>query len=130
MKHAIHRGGGRVLNYPVDQFGLPARLSQSIPMDCSDRPIADLECCAMRVEAEPEIPFPEVAIPAVVVSTDHHDGHSTPKPGECRGHVKAASGDDPGVGKPEIEEIAVDQQTIAQPRHRVEELEQCLLGTR
>jgi hypothetical protein len=43
--------------------------------------------------------------------------------------VKAAAGNDSGIGEPEIEEIAIDQQAISEIGHRLQEFEQCLLGT-
>ena len=50
------------------------RLGQSVPMDRRDRRDPDLEVEAVRVERSPGLPLPEVAIPAVVISSDHDDG--------------------------------------------------------
>jgi acyl-CoA thioester hydrolase len=44
--------------------------------------------------------------------------------------MEAASGDYPGVGEPEVEQVAIDQKAVAQRGHRIEELEQCLLDPR
>jgi acyl-CoA thioester hydrolase len=44
--------------------------------------------------------------------------------------MEPAAGNDPRVGKPEVEEIAIDEQAIAEIGNRIEELEQCLLGSR
>jgi hypothetical protein len=44
--------------------------------------------------------------------------------------MEAPAGYDPGVGKPEVEEVAVDEKTIAQARDGFEEVEERLLDSR
>ena len=84
----------------------------------------------MRTKGDPKVPLPEITIPAVVVATDHNHRELTAEPSHCRCYMEAVSGYDSGVGEPEVEEIAVDQQAIAQRRHCVEELEERFLGSR
>jgi hypothetical protein len=74
--------------------------------------------------------LPKVTIPPVVVAANHDDRYLPSKPGHRSRDVESVSGDDSGIGEPEVEEIAVDQQAIAQRRHCVEELEKCFLGSR
>jgi hypothetical protein len=62
-----------------------------------------------------------------MVSPDHYDRHLSAKPGQSRGNVEPAPRDHPGVGKPEIEQVTVDEETVAQMGHGVEKLEECLL---
>jgi hypothetical protein len=62
-----------------------------------------------------------------MVSSHHHDRHLASQPGERRGYMKSSSGYDPRVGEPEIEEVSIDEQAVAQSRHGIEELEQRLL---
>jgi len=79
-------------------------------------------------ETKPEILFPEVAIPPIVVPTYHGNRDLESKPCEGSGDVESAPGDDSRIGEPEIEQVAIDQQAVAKLGDRVEELEQCLLG--
>ncbi len=127
---AVDQCGGRMLDEPVNQLGLPARLGQSIAMDRGNGPAADVECGPMRTEREAQISFPEVAIPSIMVPPHHYYRKAAAKPGEGSGDMETASGNDAGIGKPEVEQIAVDEQAIAQCRHRVEKFEQCLLSLR
>jgi acyl-CoA thioester hydrolase len=127
VKNPVDSRGSRVLDRPVDQLRLPARLRQSIAVNRGYSAAADVEGGSMRTEGKTEVPLPEVAIPPIMVSSDHHDRHSAPESRECGGHVEATPGYDPGVGEPEVEQIAIDEQAVAQRRHRVQELEKCFL---
>src|SRR6185436_9830235 len=114
----------RMLNQSMDQPGLPARVGHSISVDRDDLPPPDLEAGPERLEAKPQVVLPKVAIPPVVVSPDHDNGNSSAKPGQGRCYVKPPARDDAGVGEPEVEEVAVDEQAIAELRHHVEKLEE------
>ena len=92
------------------------------------RPISKVD--PVRLEPGPDLALPEVAAPPVVVSADHDDRYPPPESGQRGGHVKAASGNHPAVGKPEVEQIAVDEEAVPQRRHRFEELQQRLLDRR
>jgi hypothetical protein len=74
--------------------------------------------------------LPELAVPPVMVSTHHYYWHSAPKLSERRGNVEATPRDYPGVGEPEVEQIAVDEQAVAQPGAGAEKIEQRLLDGR
>jgi hypothetical protein len=65
-----------------------------------------------------------------MVSTDHYDRHSAAKPGQRGRYMKAAPGDHVGVREPEVEEVAVHEQAVAQGGDGLEELEQRLLDRR
>ena len=130
MDVAIRRRGYGMLDHPVNHPGLPAGLSQPIPVDRDDSAAADGECRPVRMERQPEISFPEVAVPSIVVPSDHYDWKAAPQPGQCRGYMEPAPGNDPGVGEPEVEQVAIDEQAIAQGWDRIEKLEQRLLGFR
>jgi hypothetical protein len=127
---AVDQCGARVLDEPVNELGLPARLGQSIAMDRGDRAAADVEGGPMRTEREAQVSFPEVSIPSIMVPTHHYYREAAAKPGEGCRDMETASGNDSGIGEPEVEQIAVDEQAIAQSRHCVEKLEQCLLSLR
>lgn len=130
MEHPIDYGSGWMLDESMDELGLPARLGQPVAMNCHNGTLPDLERRPKRVKAQVQVSFPEVAVPPVMVPTDHYDRHPAPEPGQRGGYVEAAPGNDPGVREPEVEEITVDEQAVAQSRHGVEELQQCLLDVR
>src|SRR5688500_17796308 len=127
MQYPVDRGRRGMLDEPVNQPGLPARLGQSIAMDRSHRAAPDPERRLMRGEAYSHVSFPEVSAPSVMVPSDHHDRQPTPAPAHGRGDVEATPGDGAVVGEPEIEQIAVDEQAVAQGWDSVEEVEKCLL---
>ena len=127
VKDPVDGGSRRVLNHPMDQPGLPARLRNSIAVDRRHGAAPDLERGPVGAEGQPQIPFPEVAIPPIMVSADHHDGQPPPEPGQRRRDMEATPRDHSRVGEPEVKQIAVDEQAIAQRRHGIEELEKCLL---
>ena len=124
---AIDGGGDRMVDRAVEQGGAHARLRQPVAMDGGHPPVADVERQPVRVESHPDVPLPEVAAPAIVVSPDHHDRHPPAEPGQRGRHVEAAARDDPAVGEPEVEQVAVDEQAIAQVGDRLEKRQQRLL---
>jgi hypothetical protein len=63
-----------------------------------------------------------------MIPTYHDHGQLSPELGEGSGHVEPAARDHAGVGEPEIEEVAVDEQAIAQCGHYLEEPKQSFLG--
>ena len=105
----------------------PAGLAQSVAVDGGHLPAADLEGEPPRIEPHAEVVLPEVAAPAVVVPPDHEDRHPASEPGEGRRHVEPAPGDDPAVGEPEVEQVAVDEEAVPQLGDSVEKREERLL---
>lgn len=126
----VHRGGNGMLDNAMDQPGLPAGLPQPISVNSRDPAAPDLEGRPTRAEGQAQISLPEITIPPVVVASYHYNRESSSQHRECGCDVKAASGNHPGIGEPEIEEIAVDEQAVAQRRHGIEEVEQCPLDSR
>lgn len=119
-----------MLNETVNELSLPTSLRQSVSVDRHHPAASDVEGGAVRVEAKIQVVLPELAVPPVMVSTHHYYWHSATKPGERGGNVKTAPGDYPGVGKPEVEQIAVDEQAVAQRGAGAEKIDQRLLGGR
>jgi len=62
-----------------------------------------------------------------MVSPDHYDRHSSAEPGQGRRDVKPAPPDHPGVGEPEIEQVAVDEKAVPQVGDRFQERQERLL---
>ena len=84
----------------------------------------------MRLELQAEIAFPEVAVPAVVIPSNHDDRHLSAEPGEGGRHVESVAWNYTRVGKPEVEKVPVDEQAVAQRGDGFEKLKQRLLGRR
>jgi hypothetical protein len=79
------------------------------------------------MKGDVQVLAPEVLTPPIVVPPDHDDRHPGPHTAQCGGDVKPAPRDDPPIGEPEIEQIAVDQKAITKGGHRLQELEEGLL---
>jgi hypothetical protein len=63
-----------------------------------------------------------------VVPTGHHDRDAGAEVGEGRGGADGVARDHPVPGEEEIEQVAIDQEGVAEGRDLVEEVEECLLG--
>jgi hypothetical protein len=126
VQYSVNSCRGRVLDQTVKQIRMPSGLSQPIAVRCHHPALTDLERRPVRLEGETQVPLPELIVPPVMVPSDQHDRRPAAQPGERRGDVKAPPGNHLGIGKPEVEEVAVDQQAVAQGGHGVEELEQRL----
>src|SRR6185312_2349369 len=113
VQDPVNRRRGRVLDEPVNELGLPAGFRQPIAVNGHHLAAPDLECGPHRVKPQIQVSLPELAVPPVMVPAHHDYWQSPPEPGQRGGDVKSPAGYDPGVGKPEIEEVAVDQQAVA-----------------
>ena len=130
VQQPVDRGGGRMLDEAMNQFCLPAGLGQSVSVDGGHGSVANLEGSTERVELEAEIPFPEMMVPTVVVPPYHYNRHPSAEQRQLGGNVEASAGNNPGIAKPEVEQVAIHQQAVAQSRAGPEELEQRLLHPR
>jgi hypothetical protein len=113
-----------MLDDSMDQPRLPPRLGHPVAVNRCHTAAPDFEGCPQRLEAQPKVLLPEVGIPPVMVPPDHYDRHPSPEPAQRRRNMKPAPGDHPGVGEPEIEQVAVDEKAIAQLGHSVEKVEE------
>ena len=96
-------------------------------MDGCHATATHLEVEAMRVEPQPCLLLPEVTAPPVVIPADHENGQARGQPSQRRRDVKAAAGNDSRIGKPEVEQVAVDEETIPEVGDGVEKGEKPLL---
>jgi acyl-CoA thioester hydrolase len=124
VQDAVHCSSGRMLDNSMNQSGLPARFGEAVTMDGRNPPAAHLECGPERLEAKPYIVLPKLAAPSIVISSDHDDRHRPAQMGQGSSDVEPAAWDDPRIGEPEIEEVAVDQKTIAELRYGLEKFEE------
>jgi acyl-CoA thioester hydrolase len=127
VQRPVDAGRDRMMDQAVEQAGATAMIGDPVAVQCQDPARADPEGGPEGRVGEPEVTLPEVAAPAVVVAADHHDRHGVPEPRQRRRDVKSAARDDTGVSEPKIEEVAVDEQAIAERRDGVEKCEQPLL---
>ena len=74
--------------------------------------------------ADPDLAVPESEPPAVVIPAYHEHRQAASESGQRGGDPERMTRQDAAVGEPELEEIAVDQQRIAQRGDDVEKFEQ------
>jgi hypothetical protein len=79
------------------------------------------------LEIQMQVPFPELAVPPVVISSYHYYWHVVAQAGQRGGNMESLAGYDAGVGKPEVEEIAIYEQAIAHRGACPQKLQQHLL---
>src|SRR3989441_2624518 len=74
------------------------------------------------MEGDAQIVDEEVAAPAVVVAAHERDRHAArPQGVELRDGAEVTARDHRAVFEPEIEQVAVDEERVAEIGHRVEE---------
>src|SRR6266566_5095957 len=85
-------------------------------------PGAHVELGFPRMEGDAQVVNEEVAAPAVVVAAYERDRHAAgPQGVELRDGAEVTARDHRAVLEPEIEQVAVDEERVAQVGHRVEE---------
>ena len=62
-----------------------------------------------------------------MIAADHHDRKPAAQLRQGGGDVEATAGNHPTVGEPEVEEIAVEEEAVAQVRHRLQKCQERLL---
>ena len=87
---------------------------------------ADVEAQLAGMVDRPEVAFPEVVAPAIVVAA--HDGDRDPLPElrQRRRHPESVARHDMAITEPEIEEVTIDEQRIAEGGHLPEKAEECI----
>lgn len=105
----------------------PVLLGEAVAMYRQDGFLAQLEAGAMRMKRDIELVPPERAAPPVMIATDHHDRDSLSERGQCSYHMESGTRNDPAVLEPEIEEIAIDEETVAEVGNPLQEGNQRLL---
>ena len=113
-------------NDAVHQLGRPGFFGETIPMHGQDQAFTYGQGRFHGHKVDPHVAAPEILAPTVVIAAGHDDRHAFAYLGQGRRNGEAFSGDHPPVGEPEVEQVAVDQQRIAQRRCLVEELQERL----
>jgi acyl-CoA thioester hydrolase len=128
VERPVH-GRGRAQPHQSVERAAPAAGGRGIAMEREHPASAHGELQLDGRESDAELRMPEsAAAPAVVVSAHHRYRESPGEPPQCCSHLEAVPGNNPAVGEPELEEISIDEQRVAQRRHGVEKVEQDCLG--
>lgn len=108
----------------MDQAGSPVLLGETISMPGFDAAARGLEPEKIRVKLNTHVPFPERAAPAIVVAARQQDRDPSSQPGKGPGHTHSRSRHDAPPGEPEVEEISIDEETIAEGGGLIQEVEE------
>jgi acyl-CoA thioester hydrolase len=130
MQGPVGSNHERIGGHGVQQPGRPMLFRDPVTMDRQDPAGPDLELGAAGMELDLQVLPPEVAAPAIVIPAGHDDGDPLAERREPCGDMKPAAGNYPLVFEPEIEQIPVDQQGIAQGGDGLQEGEQGRLDLR
>ena len=127
VQQSVDRGSSGVLDDAMNQLRLPAAVGQAVAVDCENFAASDLERCPLGLEIQAQVPFPELAVPPVVISSHHYYWHVVAQTGQRGRNMESMAGNDAGVRKPEVEKVAVHQQAIAHGGACPQKLQQHLL---
>ena len=126
MQQAEEGEGGITAEDGIEDACRAAGIGEPIAVDGEGGTAADVEAQLARMVDRPEVAFPEVIAPAIVVAA--HDGDRDPLPelrqGRC--HPESVTRHDMAIAEPEIEEVTIDEQRIAQGGHLPEKAEECI----
>lgn len=123
MEGAEQRDRGPVAGHPLEQAGTPVSFGDSIAMDGQHPAAGRFEGGGTGMEIDLEVASPELVAPAIVVPAGHDDGHPLAQLAQGGGHGKSRPGYHPLPGEPEIEQVARDEEGVAQGRRSLEKLE-------
>src|SRR2546427_3364114 len=107
---------------PVHEAGAPLLLGQPVAVGQEAGPSRHVELGFPRMEGDAQVVNEEVTAPAVVVAAYERDRHAAgPQGVEFRDGAEVTARDHRAVLEPEIEQVAVDEERVAEIGHRVEE---------
>ncbi len=120
------KGGheGLAPGQPMDQAGPLVLFGETIAVPGFDAAARGLEPETVRVKRDAHVAFPEGAAPPIVVTSGQHDGDPAPQLGQGPGHAHSGAGDGAPPGEPEVEEIPVDEEAIAEGGGLIQKVEE------
>jgi len=126
MQHTEEGERGITAEYGVEHARRRARIGEAVAMDGEGGAPADVEAQLAGVVDRAEVALPEVVAPAIVIAA--HDGYrnALPEFRQGRRHPEPVTRHDMAIAEPEIEEVTVDEQCIAEGRHLPEKAEECI----
>lgn len=114
-----HRAGHGGTGDPVQPSGDPPLFGEAVTVMGLDDPGANPEPDPIPGKADTTFRLPERIAPSVVVATGHHDRQPAAESSQLPCDPESTSGDGPAIGEPEIEQVAVDEQTVTQIRDHI-----------
>src|SRR5437667_145649 len=122
MQHPERPNRRPVTRDPVHDAGAPVLLGQPVAVGHEGAASRHVELGFPRMEGDAQIVDEEVASPTVVVAAHERDRHAArPQGVELRDGAEVTARDHRAVLEPEIEQVAVDEERVAEIGHRVEE---------
>src|SRR5213592_1881841 len=122
MQHPERPNRRPVTRDPVHDAGAPVLLGQPVAVGHEGAASRHVELGFPRMEGDAQIVDEEVASPTVVVAAHERDRHAARSQGvELRDGAEVTARDHRAVLEPEIEQVAVDEERVAEIGHRVEE---------
>src|SRR5438093_10936364 len=122
MQHPERPNRRPVTRDPVHEAGAPLLLGQPVAVGHEGAASRHVELGFPRMEGDAQIVDEEVAAPAVVIAAHKRDRHAArPQGVELRDGAEVTARDHRAVLEPEIEQVAVDEERVAEIGHRVEE---------
>src|SRR3989449_111256 len=122
MQHPERPNRRPVTRDPVHDTGAPVLLGQPVAVGYEGAASRHVELGFPRMEGDAQVVDEEVAAPAVVVAAHERDRHAArPQGVELRDGAEVTARDHRAVFEPEIEQVAVDEERVAEIGHRVEE---------
>ena len=124
MERAVDRARGAGGHEAVEEPGSPPRGGDPVAVERERETAADAELEPVAMPPDAEVVLPELEAPPVVVPADHEDRDPAVQRRERGGDPERVARQRRRVGEPELEQVAVDQQRVAQRGDGVQELEQ------
>jgi len=122
MQHPERPNRRPVAGDPVHDPGAPVLLGQPVAVGHEGAASRHVELGFPRMEGDAQVVNEEVTAPAVVVAAYERDRHAAgPQGVEFRDGAEVTARDHRAVLEPEIEQVAVDEERVAEIGHRVEE---------
>ena len=124
MQEAEGGNEGSEPGQSMNQPGSPVLLRETISMPGLDAAARGFETEEIGAERDPQVSFPESAAPSIVIASRHHDRDPPPQLGQGPRDPHSRARHDASPGEPEVEEVPIDEETVAQGRNLFEEVEE------
>lgn len=124
VQEAEHGDERSAPSQPMDQTGSPVLLSETVSVPGLDAAARGLEPKKIGVERDAHVAFPERAAPPIVIAARHHDRNPPSQLSQGPGNAHSRSGYHAPPGEPEVEEVTIDEEAVAEGRDLVQKIEQ------
>src|SRR5690606_15668704 len=114
MQQAEEEGRSRMAHQSMHHAHLAAPFGESVAMDRAYLAASHVQVEASGSERDPGFLGPEGRAPPVVISSDQVDRQSARKGSKAGSDPERMAGDDPAIAEPEVEQVAHDEQPVAQ----------------